>query len=795
MPGELQIIDEQTAKRQGCPLFHGREGRFLAASLVGVFVVSVFLFSFYYIRFALLVDLRLTAGPFSDTIDIFAAPHTLAVGDVITPTEVSTLLRNSGYSTERVNPVGWFNVRPNALEIFPGHNSYPGSQPGILEFSNGKISRIISPEDNTNRQEYRLEPQLIANFSGHREKRRLVAFGDIPPSLVHALLSAEDKHFFHHSGFDPFRILKAAYVDAKDGSKKQGASTLSMQLARSFWLEPGKRWNRKLAELLITMYLEDRLTKQQIFEYYVNEVYLGRHGTFSIRGFGEGALAYFGKDLSRLNNAEAALLAGLVQRPSYYNPYRHPDRARARRALVLALMRQNGYLTDAEYHQAVNCPLGVSSERSDALASPYFVDLMNDEILATLEDHSKQPRYIYTTLDLDLQQAAEASVRAGMEIVDQQLRSRKRREAIPAGQPQVALIALDPHTGEVKALVGGRNYGASQLNHVVAMRQPGSVFKPFVYAAALDTAIRGGPRVFTPASVLSDEPTTFYFGNQAYQPDNFKHEFMGDVTLRTALVHSLNVATVRLAQQVGYANVVAMAHRAGLNEAIKPTPAVALGAYETTPLEIAGAYTAFANHGVRVRPVTVSLVRASDGTVLREQRRDASAVLDPRVTYLLVSMMQDVLRSGTGAGVRARGFTLPAAGKTGTSRDGWFAGFTSELLCVVWVGFDDNRELKLEGARSALPIWTEFMKRAAQFRAYRDAKAFQGPAGVEADEVCAESGQLASPFCPNVRSEVFIDGTEPTVQCELHNPNFTMSRNGTGFDDTHRAPRLQLWRY
>jgi penicillin-binding protein 1B len=300
-------------------------------------------------------------------------------------------------------------------------------------------------------------------------------------------------------------------------------------------------------------------------------------------------------------------------------------------------MRQNGYLTDAEYRQAVNSPLETSSERSDALASPYFVDLMNDEIMATLDDHSKQARYIYTTLDPDLQQAAEEAVRVGMENVDQQLRKRTHRETIPPGQPQVALIALDPHTGEVKALVGGRNYAASQLNHVVAMRQPGSVFKPFVYAAALETGIRGGAQVFTPASVVSDEPTTFYFGNQAYQPDNFNHEFMGDVTLCTALVHSLNVATVSLAQQVGYANVVAMAHRAGLNEAIQPTPAVALGAYETTPLEIARAYTAFANHGVRVSPVTVSLVRASDGTVLREQRRDVRAALDPGVTYLLVS--------------------------------------------------------------------------------------------------------------------------------------------------------------
>jgi hypothetical protein len=263
MPSEPEIINEQTTKRRGCPLLQSREGRILA-SVVGVFVLSLFIFCFYYMKFARLVDQRLTAGPFSDTIDIFAAPQTVAIGDAITPTEVVTLLRNSGYTTERGNPAGWINVRPNGMEIIPGPKSYPGSEPGILEFSNGNLSRIISLKDNTERKEYKLEPQLIANFSAHREKRRLVAFGDIPATLIHALLSAEDKHFFHHSGFDLFRILKAAYVDAKDGSKKQGASTISMQLARSLWLEPGKHWNRKLAELLITMYLEDRLSKEQI---------------------------------------------------------------------------------------------------------------------------------------------------------------------------------------------------------------------------------------------------------------------------------------------------------------------------------------------------------------------------------------------------------------------------------------------------------------------------------------------------------------------------------------------------
>jgi penicillin-binding protein 1B len=300
------------------------------------------------------------------------------------------------------------------------------------------------------------------------------------------------------------------------------------------------------------------------------------------------------------------------------------------------------------------------------------------------------------------------------------------------------------------------------------MRQPGSVFKPFVYAAAIATALEGGPTTFTPASLLNDESTTFLFHGESYRPKDFSGDYQGEVTLRTALAESLNVPTVDLAQQIGYQRVVAMARRAGLNDSIQPTPSVALGAYETTPREIAAAYTVFANHGMWVRPTTIALVRSAGGGVLYRHDPETRPALDPRVAYIMVNMMQQVLSSGTGASVRSRGFLLPAAGKTGTSRDGWFAGFTSELLCVVWVGFDDNRDLNLEGARSALPIWANFMKRAAQFRPYSEARAFQPPPGVVSAEVCDASGELAGTNCPDVHMEMFIAGTEPTSECAMH---------------------------
>jgi penicillin-binding protein 1B len=755
--------------RAGLPHFFRRNAvRILLLSLAAGVTAGGFLAGYYYLKFAARIDRMLAAGAFSDTVDIFSAPRTLAVADPVSLEETVARLRRGGYTTARGNPLGWYHLRPAGIEVFPGRDSLPGGEPALIQFSGGKVARIVSLEDNTERRQYELGPQLIANLSEHREHRRLVRFGDIPPTLVHAVISAEDKHFFQHSGFDLFRVAKAAWVDLKDGRKEQGASTLSMQLTRGFWLDPDKSWKRKTQELLMTMHLEHKLSKRQIFEDYANQVYLGHRSTFSINGFGEGARALLGKDIGQLDSAEAALLAGIVQRPGYYNPWRYPERARERRNVVLALMRQNGYLSDAACRQAVQEPVTIAPEQSEGTEIQYFLDLVGDELQARLDDHEKQTRYVYTTLDPDLQHAAESAVAAGMDFVDRQLHKKKLRRPVPAGQPQVALIAIDPHTGEIKALVGGRSYGASQLDHALAMRQPGSVFKPFVYAAALDTGIQGNQQIFTPASLIDDAPTTFQYGRRTYQPGNFGHEYMGEVDLRTALAHSLNNASVALADEVGYRQVVAVARRAGLNDEIQPTPSVALGAYETTPLEMAGAYTVFANGGVHVTPSGISLVRGRGGEELYRNRPEHWPALDPRVAYLMVNMMQEVLDTGTGAGVRSRGFTLPAAGKTGTAHDGWFAGFTSNLLCVVWVGFDDDRDLKLEGAHSALPIWTDFMKRATRLRPYRDVLDFEPPPGIVSIRICPEGGQLAGDRCPNARSEFFIDGTQPVIRCELH---------------------------
>jgi penicillin-binding protein 1B len=768
---------------------------FLLLVVVGA-VGSLAVFTYYYSKYSRLIDQKLRAGPFANTSKIYAMPDTVAVGDQATPEEIAAYLRRSGYSESRGNPMGWVRVGPNQVEIFPGPDSYFDQEAGLIRFSGGKISQILSLQDNTVRGQFQLEPQLITNlFDRNREKRRLVKFADIPKVLIDAVTSAEDKRFFQHAGFDPIRILKAAYVDLKEGRKEQGASTLSQQLARGLWLDPDKNWKRKLAELMITLQLEQKLSKEEIFEDYANQIYLGRRGSFSIHGFGEAAEAYFGKDIRQLTVPEAATLAGIIQRPGYFNPFKYPDRVRERRNIVLMLMHQNGHITDWEYSQALASPLNLAKGASQSVDAPYFVDMVNDQLQSKFQDFDFQANSfrIYTSLDLNLQRAASEAVRIGMQNVDEQIRKQRRFKGRTPPEAQCALIALDPHTGEIRALIGGRNYGMSQLNRILAKRQPGSTFKPFVYATAMNTAVNGAPRVLTTGTTVMDEPTTFWFDEKPYEPDNFEHKFYGQVTLRQALAKSINVVTVKVAEMVGYDNVVQLARKAGLNYNIHATPAVALGAYDVTPLEMAGAYTVFANQGIFVKPNFIGMVRSQDGKIIYTNRTEVRSVLDPRVSYLMTNLMEEVMRSGTAAGVRARGFVVPAAGKTGTSqreRDGWFAGYTSELLCIVWVGFDDNTELNLEGARSALPIWTEFMKRALQYREYRSARPFEAPDGIVAVQIDPLSGMPATPLCPSTRVEVYIAGTEPVGTCPLHGGSQPGMTNVAGWELPSRAPTM-----
>lgn len=756
--------------------WRSRAGRVLLAAVLLVVLGGGGAFLYYYVHFSHLIDQRLSGQIFQNTSRIYSAPATIFTGESLKPGELATHLLRAGYTTaEMQGAAGRYWASGSSVEIHPSADSFfQGGNALRVDFSAGSISRITGLQDGRALDSAEIEPVLLTNlFDSSREKRRVMRFEDLPKIMVDAVLSAEDKRFFEHGGLDYIRVFGAAWADLRGSAIKQGASTLDMQVARSFFFTTKREWRRKIAETMVAFELEHRFTKQQIFELYANEVYLGNRGSFAIRGFGEASQAYFGKDLRELTLGEAAFLAGIIRQPNRYSlAERHPERVAEPRDRVLAQMVENGYITPEQAAAAKKMPLHFVNQ-TDTGAAPYFVDMVRDHLLENISesDLETQSYRVYTTLDPDLQRAASEALAAGMLDVDAKLQRRYdswRKKGEPSPRVQGAVVALDPKSGRILALVGGRNYGESQLNHVLAMRQPGSSFKPFVYAAAFESAVDGAQPLVTPDTTVVDEPTTFEFDGKEYDPGNYNAEYLGTVTLRDALAHSLNVATVKVAEMVGYRRVVDVVRQMGLDTRILATPALALGAYEMTPLDVSAGYTIFANGGTRAAPYFVERVVNTQGLTVEENSPRTRAALDPRVSYLVTNLMQDVLNRGTGSVVRRLGFTAPAAGKTGTSRDGWFAGFTSNLLCVVWVGFDDNRDLGLAGAASAGPIWTEFMKRAIALPHYRDVRDFAMPPGVVAATIDPASGELATPQCPATENDVFVAGTEPRVYCHLH---------------------------
>ncbi|HET8922403.1 MAG TPA: PBP1A family penicillin-binding protein [Candidatus Acidoferrum sp.] len=763
--------------------------------IFAVFLITGGIFTYYYVKYSRMIDARLSGNILQNTTQIFSAPEHISVDQAWGPDDLAAYLTRVGYRPEAdSNTLGQFTIQGSAMDIRPSKLSYFGEKNSLAVQFRGKSIRAIRPlAGGQNVDTAEIEPELITNlFDSAREKRRPVRYEDLPVLLVDAILSAEDKRFFEHGGFDFIRIAGAAWADVRHTSQHyQGASTITMQVARTFFLSTERNWRRKLAEAMISVELEQRFNKQQIFELYANEVYLGNRGSFGIRGFSEASVAYFGKDMRQLTLPECAYLAGIIRAPNYYSSAdRHPERAAQARDRVLTQMLENKYISDGDLQEAKKAPMKIVRTSVSGSEAPYFVDMVKDHLLDKYSENEllSQNFRVYTTLDPALQRAAAAAVDAGMKNVDLLLAKKydkwkkqqaKKGSSEPIPQAQVALVALDPRTGEIKAVIGGRDYGLSQLNHALARRQPGSVFKPFVYAAALDNAVDGVQPVITPATTIDDEPTTFEFDGKEYTPNNFGEKFMGRVTVRDALTNSLNVATVKVAELIGYGRVVQVARQMGLGNNIQPTPAVALGAYEMTPIDVAAGYTTFATMGTRAEPQFLHSVVNAAGEPLEKFTPQTHAALDPRVTFLVDSLLKDVLNKGTGAGVRARGFTLPAAGKTGTSRDGWFAGFTSNLLCVIWIGFDDNRDLGLPGGAVAAPIWADFMTRATSLSAYRDVKDFTMPEGIQSVLIDPESLQLATPNCPATRQEVYVAGSAPTQFCEIHGGHNLLSSTGS----------------
>ncbi|MEP6913104.1 MAG: PBP1A family penicillin-binding protein, partial [bacterium] len=631
-----------------------------------------------------------------------------------------------------------------------------------INFSNQGYISNLSANDRADLPSYSLEPELLTTGAAIKTgEQQTLTYQDIPPVLVQAILSIEDRRFFEHNGIDIWGIGRAL-MNATTGSRRfrQGGSTITQQLVKNTYLTPERTLRRKFNEAIIAMSLENRLSKQDIFALYCNEIYLGQRSGVGIRGVAQAARVFFDKDLKDLSLDEAATIAGMIQSPARYAPDKHPDEARERRNEVISAMTRGGAINSDQAQVAAALPVHVAAFLSAGNEmAPYYVDSVNralEESMQGVEPDTEQALRVQTTIDPDLQTAAERALLKQLDALGKSSRTGSR--------PQGAMVALDPHTGQVLAMVGGRSYAESQLNRVTdAKRQPGSVFKPFVYAAALEAGI-------SPLSTYVDAPQTFQYGNATYSPDNYGKSYSRHpVLMRDALVRSLNVVTVDLAMQTGLANVAATAVKFGLPKPA-PYPAMALGTTEVTPLEVAAAYSAFVNDGKIVKPTVIAGMMNSSSETSIPELPGGTQIIRPTTAYMITDMLSDVTTRGTARRAKASFNNVAIAGKTGTSRDGWFVGYTPNLVCVVWIGYDDNKQLGLTGADAALPAWIDFVKEAIAVRPSLGGTSFPRPAGITTVKVDSETGYLAAPNCPFIEVISVASQFAPAMECFKHLP-------------------------
>lgn len=749
--------------------------RYVLFPLVIVLIIVTGILTYYYNIYTKIIDARLSGDIFVRSSGIYAAPLTLNSNARMRQIMLLNHLRKIGYlekgSTQNEKR-GQFEVRGNVVEIIPGSDAIIDGQPAFhkLSVSFGRdaasIQSITDLDTNRRVQEAQVEPELISSVvNNDREKRKNIEYKDLPDDLISAIVATEDRQFFSHPGINWRGIARALWTDYQTGQLKEGGSSITQQLVKNFFLKPDKTLKRKLSEAYMSILLEQKLNKEEIMAMYCNQIYLGQRGGFSINGFGQAARAYFGKDISQLNLEESAFLAGIIQSPNRYSPWTDRDRAIKRRNDVLNKMVDADKITQAAAEDAKQRPLVVTTRGSgDVTDAPYFIDYLMRGIEETQYDpQTLYSMRIYSTIDLELQRAAYNAISRNMPAIEKSIGA--RRKGRTAGL-QASLVALNANTGEILAMVGGRDYTSSQLNRAVdARRQPGSIFKPFVYAAGIELGLDGESTAITPATTFMDEPHTFSYDGREWTPGNFGDQFeLRPITVREALYKSKNVITVSIAERIGFSQVSRFAEKAGFTK-VPALPSVSLGTAEATPLQLASAYTAFAHGGKRTAPISIKRITGKDGeTIVQPPRPDVRNVMSPQTAYIVTSILQDVLDKGTGTKVRQMGFNGIAAGKTGTSRDGWFAGYTPNIVCVVWVGFDDNSDIQVTGGATAALIWADFMKFALQMRPEMGGK-FEPPAeGLVTYNIDAATGEPAQTDAENVREEIFLRGTEPGTE-------------------------------
>lgn len=753
MVGALSMSIEVTS----VPDPHRIRNRFVPVGIVLFLTVLAFAgdalvrsYNFY----AQIIDARLATGYLTGRPGLYAAPRVLQAGQKFSVEKLLTTLRRAGYIETTASNVwsGSFTANGAVVEIRPSNMGR--NQPRVVrvKFEGEQIAELNG--DGMTLESFTLEPEILSNdLSSKAGKREILAYNEIPPVLVQAILSIEDRRFFEHSGLDITGLARALVRNVSDERTAQGGSTITQQLVKNTYLTPEKTFRRKYAEAMFSLALERRLSKHDIFALYCNEIYLGQRGAASIRGVKEAARVFYGKELDQISLSDAATLAGLIQSPARYSPVHHPEAAQTRRNIVLTAMHQNGWITNDQLSAASAEPVMLAPDRSlDNSLAPYFVDYVNRIARSEFETSGDVQR-IYTTIDLELQQLAEQALKRQMDRLDKAYAGRDVK-------PQAALVALDPHTGSVLAMVGGRSYGESQLNRATdARRQPGSTFKPFVYAAALEDGM-------SPLRTFMDAPREFvYDRNKTYRPANYGGGYsMREVTMRTGLVKSLNVVTVDVALHTGLARIANLATQFGLP---KPDryPALALGTKEVTPLQLAAAYAVFVNGGLRVEPKVIASLSEPPGThdlPLTDQ------VINATTSYMITNMLAAVIERGTARKARSAVPGTAIAGKTGTSRDGWFVGYSPNLVCAVWIGFDDNAQLGLTGAQAALPAWSEFMKEAVAVRPDLGGTDFECPEGIKFVEIDSAHGLISTVWCPLRELIAVTERTSPHLECYFH---------------------------
>lgn len=760
--------------------------RILFLLLVLILAAIIAILSSSYLSYSKIVDARLSSGYLTSRAGIYAAPRTLRVGQALSRDGFVELLRRAGYIETNASDVwsGSFVSQEASVEIHPRQLEKNATHVVHVAFNDkNRIAELTS--DGATITSYTLESELLTNdVSMKTGSRATLSFREIPKTLVQAILAIEDRRFFEHNGMDVFGIGRAILHNLGDDAIEQGGSTITQQLVKNTYLSPERTFRRKYAEAMLAFTLERRMSKEDIFALYCNEIYLGQRGGIGVRGVKQAASIYFGKELKDLTLAESAVIAGMIQGPNRYSPDRHAEAAIKRRNAVINAMEQSGVISSEQANIEMSEQLALAPLNDDGNAvAPYFIDYVNRVVETTLAA-SNQPdereARIYTTIDLDLQRLAEAAIKRQLDVID---------KAYPNvdEKPQAALVALDPKTGNVLAMVGGRSYQESQLNRATdARRQPGSVFKPFVYAAALETGL-------SPISMFTDAPQEFkYDRNAIYRPSNYGGGYsMRNVTMRTALVKSLNVVTVDVAMRTGLKRVARYAEDFGLARP-QPFPSLALGTAESTPLALASAYTAFANAGVRVEPKAIARMTDSSGANLIDETPRMRTVIEPATAFMITDMLSDVIDRGTARAARGSVNKTAIAGKTGTSRDGWFVGYTPNLVVAVWIGFDDNTQLGLTGAKAALPAWVDFVKGAVELRPDLGGEYFEKPYGIMTVEIDPETGGLASLSCPQRELIAITPALAPNVECYLHfdsssfvDPLYTATYSNQFSPDSH----------